>query len=620
VVLAIAGGLYFRSHKAQALTEKDAIVLADFVNTTGDPVFDGTLRQALAVQLGQSPYLNIFPQERVRETLRYMGRSPDERVTPDLARQVCQREGIKAVLNGSITSIGSQYVVGVDAMNCQTGDTLASEQIEVSRKEEVLGAVGKAASNLRGKLGESLASIQKFDAPVQEATTGSLEALKAFSMGEAERDKGAELAAIPLYKHAIELDPNFAVAYARLGQIYDNEGEYAAGIESMRKAFELRDRASELEKLYISSHYYAIVTGEIDKEIEVYNLWKQTYPRDAVPTNNLTIAYSETGRFEESLQEALETLRLAPHTSFTYFVAPTAYLHLNRFAEAKALIQRAETLKLDFMNVHRLAYDMAFLEADTTAMQHEVEWSRGKPEEYFMLDTVAQSEAASGKLQSARKSYEQSVEMAKRGGFPGGAADCASHLAIMEALAGNASAAQSGARAALALDRSQAILAASGLAAALAGDLRSATAAADELHQRFPTNTLSVNLDVSAIRGAVALNQHNPAQALQLLQAAAPYELGFDAVPNYIRGLAYLQAKQGTEAAAEFRKILDHRWVGLRYALRSWSHLQLGRALALAGDNAGARTAYQDFFALWKDADPDVPALKQAKAEYDKLK
>ena len=388
----------------------------------------------------------------------------------------------------------------------------------------------------------------------------------------------------------------------------------------MRKAFELRDRASELEKLYISSHYYAIVTGEIDKEIEVYNLWRQTYPRDAVPTNNLTIAYAETGRFEQSLQEALETLRL-DSAHIVYILRCVRRLFaLNRFAEAKALIQRAETLKLDFMSVHRRPTTWHTSKRTPPPCSTRSSCPAASRKNISMLDTIAQSEAASGKLQSARKSYEQSVEMAKRGGFPGGAADCASHLAIMEALAGNASAAQSGARAALALDRSQAILASSGLASAFAGDLRAATSVADELHQRFPLNTLAANLDVPAIRAAVALNQHNPAQALQLLQAAAPYELGFDAVPNYIRGLAYLQAKQGTEAAAEFRKILDHRWVGLRYALRSWSHLQLGRALALAGDNPGARTAYQDFFALWKDADPDVPALKQAKAEYDKLK
>ena len=312
VMLSVAAGTFFYMHRERQLTEKDSILLSDFVNTTGDPVFDGTLKQALAVQLEQSPFLNIFPGERVRETLRYMGRSADERLTPDVSRQVCQREGIKAVMNGSIATIGSQYVVGVDAINCQTGDTLAREQVEVEKKEQVLGAVGKAASRLRGKLGESLASIKKFDAPVEEATTSSLEALKAFSLGEAERSKGSELTAIPFYKHAIELDPNFAVAYARLGQSYANTGQSELAAENTKLAFERRDRASELEKLYISTHYYDNVTGELDKSIEAYQLWKRTYPRDSIPPNNLGVAYNTMGKYDQGLEEAQATMRLDP--------------------------------------------------------------------------------------------------------------------------------------------------------------------------------------------------------------------------------------------------------------------------------------------------------------------
>ncbi len=303
VVLAAAVAGFFYRKGSRSLTEKDSILLTDFVNTTGDPVFDGTLKQALAVQLEQSPYLNVFPQDRVRDTLKFMGRSPDERLTPDLARDVCQREGIKAVLNGAISSIGTQYVVDVNAVNCQTGDSLAREQVQADKKEQVLAAVGKAASSLRGKLGESLASVQKFDAPVEEATTSSLEALKAFSLAEAERNKGSEFTAIPLYKHAIELDPNFAVAYARLGQSYANTGQGALAKENVTKAFERRDRASELEKLYISTHYYEIVTGELDKSIEAYQLWKRTYPRDSIPTNNLAIDYAWMGKFDQALAE-----------------------------------------------------------------------------------------------------------------------------------------------------------------------------------------------------------------------------------------------------------------------------------------------------------------------------
>ena len=325
VVLGVAAGTFFYLHRERQLTEKDSILLSDFVNTTGDPVFDGTLKQALAVQLEQSPFLNIFPGERVRDTLRYMGRSADERLTPDVARQICQRESIKAVMNGSISSIGSQYVVGVDAINCQTGDTLAREQVEVEKKEQVLGAVGKAASRLRGKLGESLASIKKFDAPVEEATTSSLEALKAFSLGEAERSKGSELTAIPFYKHAVELDPNFGVAYARLGQSYANSGQSELAAENTKLAFERRERASELEKLYISTHYYDNVTGELDKSIEAYQLWKRTYPRDSIPTNNLGVAYSSMGKFDQGLEEAQETMRLDPNSAFSYGVLGGAY-------------------------------------------------------------------------------------------------------------------------------------------------------------------------------------------------------------------------------------------------------------------------------------------------------
>ena len=318
VAAAVAGFFYRKS--SRSLTEKDSILLTDFVNTTGDAVFDGTLKQALAVQLEQSPYLNVFPQERVRDTLKFMGRSPDERLTPDLARDVCQREGIKAVLNGAISNIGSQYVVDVNAVNCQTGDSLAREQVQADKKEQVLAAVGKAASSLRGKLGESLASVQKFDAPVEEATTSSLEALKAFSLGEAERNKGSEYTAIPLYKHAIELDPNFAVAYARLAQSYANTGQSALARENMTQAFERRERASELEKLYISTHYYEIVTGEIDKSMEAYQLWKRTYPRDSIPTNNLAIDNAWIGKFDQALVEAQETIRLDPNSAFSYGV------------------------------------------------------------------------------------------------------------------------------------------------------------------------------------------------------------------------------------------------------------------------------------------------------------
>src|SRR5882672_3910625 len=385
VAVAIGVGGFFYTRSARTLTEKDSILLTDFVNTTGDAVFDGTLKQALAVQLEQSPYLNVFPQERVRDTLKFMGRSADERLTPDLARDVCQREGIKAVLNGAISNIGTQYVVDVNAVNCQTGDSLAREQVQADTKEQVLGAVGKAASSLRGKLGESLASVHKFDAPVEEATTSSLEALKAFSLGETERAKGDEFSAIPLYKHAIELDPNFAIAYARVGQCYGNTGQNGQAIENTKQAFERRERTSEVEKLYISTHYYDIVTGETDKAMESYQLWKRTYPRDSIPTNNLSSGYAAAGKYEQALPEALETVRLAPNEALSYENLGGDYIGLSRLAEAKAVRQKQIAAKLDNVGDHMDLYAIAFLEGDTAAMQREAAWAKGKPDEFDML-------------------------------------------------------------------------------------------------------------------------------------------------------------------------------------------------------------------------------------------
>ncbi len=621
VVAAISIGGFFYTRRARALTEKDSILLTDFVNTTADPVFDGTLKQALAVQLEQSPYLNVFPQERVRNTLRFMGRSADERLTPDLARDVCQREGIKAVLNGTISSIGSEYVVDVNAINCQNGDSLAREQIQAEKKEQVLAAVGKAASNLRGKLGESLASVQKFDAPVEEATTSSLEALKAFSLGEAERDKGAELDAIPFYKHAIELDPNFAVAYARLGQCYANTGQDAVAVENTRQAFERRERTSEVEKLYITTHYYDIVTKEVDKSIEAYQLWKRTYPRDSIPTNNLAVFYGDAGKLNESLEEAQETMRLSPDAALSYQVLSRAFIALNRVAEAKAIRQRQLDLKLDGMGDHRGLFNIAFLQGDAAEMQRQADWAKGKSDEFVMLEGVAEAAAFSGRLQRAREVYRQAADSAQRGKFRESAGAITARSAIVEAVFGNQAQARQLAAQALNLDRGRETLPFAGLAFSLAGDSSQATAAANELSKLSPLDTIVNSVNLPAIHAGIEIGQGNPAKAIELLQASIPYEFGWESrsTPNYVRGLALLKMRQGKEAAAEFQKILDHRGICVSSSMCSLSHLQLGRARVLSGDNAGARTAYQDFFALWKDADPDVPILKEAKAEYAKL-
>jgi len=619
-VAAMAG--FFLRRNSRSLTEKDSILLTDFVNTTGDAVFDGTLKQALAVQLEQSPYLNVFPQERVRNTLRFMGRSADERVTPELARDVCQREGIKAVLNGAISTIGTQYVVDVNAVNCLTGDSLAREQVQADKKEQVLGVVGKAASSLRGKLGESLASVQKFDAPIEEATTSSLEALKAFSMGEAERAKGSEWGAIPFYKHAIELDPNFAVAYARMGQAYANTGQMQPAIENTKQAFERRERASELEKLYISTHYYDIVTGEADKAMEAYQLWKRTYPRDSIPTNNLASNYAAVGKWNQALVEAQETMRLAPNDALSYQNLASNYLATNRLAEAKAIKEKQIAANLDNVGDHADLYAIAFLEGDTAGMQRQAEWAKGKPDEFDMLQVVAEATASRGQLRKARDSYGQAVEVARRGKFEEIVARTMALDAADEALVGNAAQARERATAALAVSRNRPTMVISATAFAWAGEVASATALADELNRLYPLHTYINAIWLPAIRAQIEIHRGNPAKAIELLRAVAPYEFGWvpRVLPNYVRGQAYLKARQGPEAAAEFQKILDHRGICTTAPECSLSHLGLGRARAISGDNAGARTAYQDFFALWKDADTDVPILKEAKAEYEKLK
>jgi serine/threonine protein kinase/tetratricopeptide (TPR) repeat protein len=620
IVAAAAAGFFYRKN-AQSLTEKDSILLTDFVNTTGDAVFDGTLKQALAVQLEQSPYLNVFPQERVRDTLKFMGRSSDERLTPDLAREVCQREGIKAVLNGAISSIGTQYVVDVNAVNCQTGDSLAREQVQADKKEQVLGAVGKAASSLRGKLGESLASVQKFDAPVEEATTSSLEALKAFSLGETERAKGSEFAAIPLYKHAIELDPNFAIAYARVGQAYANTGQVGPAIENTKQAFERRERTSEVEKLYISTHYYDIVTGESDKANEAYQLWKRTYPRDSIPTNNLAASYAAMGKYDQALPEALETVRLAPNEALGYQNIGGDYLGMNRFAEARAVREKQVAANMDTASDHADLYALAFLEGDTATMQRQLDWARGKPDEFDLLQVVAEAAASRGRLRAARENYSQAADLARRGKLEEITARIIAVHAMDEALVGNAPQARDRASAALTVSRNRPTMILSASALALAGDTARANAIADEVAHLFPLHTFINSIFLPTIRARAEIERGNPSKAIELLQAASPYEFGAVArvLPTYVRGLAYLKARQGKEAAAEFQKILDHRGVCMTAPECSLSHLQLGRARMLTGDIVGARTAYQDFLALWKDADPDVPVLNQAKAEYAKL-
>jgi tetratricopeptide (TPR) repeat protein len=614
----VAGFLFFG--RTRALTEKDSVLLSDFVNTTGDPVFDGTLKQALAVQLEQSPFLNVFPDSRTRDTLSYMGKSPDERVTPDLARQICARQGIKAVLNGSVATIGSQYVVGVDAVNCVSGDALAREQLQVDKKEQVLGAVGKAASALRGKLGESLASVQKFDAPVEEATTSSLEALKSFSLGEAERAKGQELASVPFYKHAIELDPNFASAYARLGQALNNARHSDEAREYSKKAFELKDRTSELEKFYITTHYYDIVTGELDKAIEAYQLWARTYPRDPIPPNNLAVWYMATGRWQEALPQALETLRLDPNNALGYENVAAAYLGADRLAEAKAITKRTEDLKLDVTFDHRGLFLVAVVEGDSAEMERQANLAKGKPDEFDMLQAQAEVAACAGQLAKSRALYQQGIESAQRAKNDEQVASLIGEMALTEMLFGDSAGARNHAAKALTFDRSPSGLFMPGTALATAGDQR-ALVVTSNLEKRFPLNTFVREMQAPMIQAAFEINKGNFDHGSQLLQRTRSYEFGWflNVMPAYLRGQSYLGQKNLHGAEAEFQKLLGHRFLCANSVYCSLARLQLARTYVALGDTTKARTSYQDFLALWKDADLEIPVFTQAKAEYAKL-
>jgi serine/threonine protein kinase/tetratricopeptide (TPR) repeat protein len=623
VVLALAAAavlLYQR--RAQALTDRDTILLADFVNTTGDPVFDGTLKQALAVQLEQSPFLNTFPADRIRETLRYMGRAPDERLSSAVSREICERAGIKAMLAGSIASLGSNYVITLEAVNAHTGESLAREQIEAASKEQVLGALSKAASRLRGKLGESLSSIEKFDAPVEQATTSSLEALKAYSLGEAQRARGNEVESAAFYKRAIDLDPNFAMACGRLATVYGNTGRRELSLEYYKKAFDLRDRVSEREKLYITAHYYESVAGDVEKTAETYQLYKQTYPRDWSPVNNLSLLYNSIGQFDKAMEEGREAVRRESHHPLPYMNLARAYFGLNRFDEAKAIIQKALDQRMEYFNHHVLLYQIGFIQGDPAEMQRQVDWARGRPQEHIMLGLQAQTALASGKLREARQLSRRAAELADRRNFKEVAAGLTAGEALAEANFGNFRQAREDATAALAIAGSPQAHFAAGNALVLAGAIDQAQLLVDESSKRFPTGTLFNAVFLPTFRANLDVSRGSPERAIQALQSAVPYE-GAYLLPVYARGRAYLKWGKGPEAALEFQKILDHPGAIGPFApayLYPLAQLGLARAWALAGDVPKSRKAYQDFLARWKDADPDIPILQEAKQEYAKLK
>ena len=626
VAVAISAGLYFRSRQAAPLTEKDTIVLTDFSNTTGDSVFDEALKQALAVNLGQSPFLNVLSDRKVSDTLRLMGRSPKERVTPEIARELCLRTGSKAILAGSISSLGSQYVIGLEAVSCSSGDTLAKEQADAPTKESVLQALDKVASSLRGKLGESLASVQKFDVPV-EATTPSLEALKTFSLGiRAMREKGDPEAA-PFFKRAIELDPNFALAYVSLGISYSNVGEATLAAENIKKAYELRDRVSEREKLRISHAYFGNATGELEKANQVLELWAQSYPRDATARGNLGNAYLTLGQWDKALVECNETLRLDPDIITTYGNLGLIYLALNRLDDAKATMDQARAQKLDGEWLHEVAYELAFLRNDPVEMERHITWSIGRPgDEDLILSVHSDTEAYYGRLTKARDYSRRAVESARGAGSNEAGALWQANAALREAEFGNAAAAQQAIAAALALAPGRDVRVLTALAWARAGDNAHAKAAADQLDKDYAQDTMVKFYWLPTIYAAISNNSGYADESISLLEGARPYELGLPPqlqvgtlYPIFVRGQAYLVAHNGSAAAVEFRKIIDHRGIVLKFPVGALARLGLARADSMQGDTANARTAYQDFLTLWKEADPDIPILKQAKGEYGKL-
>jgi eukaryotic-like serine/threonine-protein kinase len=620
IAAAIAGTVYYRSRSARRLTDKDTIVLADFANTTGDSVFDDTLKQALSVDLQQSPFLNVLSDAKVAETLKLMNGSPHDRRTQAVAREICLRTGSKAMLAGSIAALGSHFAITLEAVNCHSGDSLGAAEAEADSREKVLGALGQAATELRGKLGESLASVQKFDKPLEQVTTSSLEALKAYTDGDKIQGEKGDTEALPFVKRAVELDPSFAEAHVALGTLYSNLGQLGLAQEHYKKAYDLRDRVSLREKYDIVSNYYRDNTGELDKATQQFELWIHDYPHDPDIHGNLGLIYGRLGQYEKAAALTREELKLR-QDGYGYFNLANVYIALNRLDEAKAVLDQALARKLDTPDLPLALYYLAFLQNNPAVMEQKVASVRGKPQEDWLFSAQSDTEAYYGRLQKAREFTRLAVDSAKRNDAKEVAARYEAGAALREAEFGNLGEARRQAEAGLALfpsGVSARLLAAK--AFALAGDISQAQRLADRLNADFSLDTLIQGSSLPTIRAAIELGHGRAARAIEHLQTASAYELGEDGLlPAYVRGEAYLAARDGKAATAEFQKLLDHRGIVLNAPQGSLAHLQLGRAYAMAGDIAKAKIAYQDFLTLWKDADPDIPILKQAKAEYAKL-
>ena len=639
ILMLALGGLYYRSRRSKPLTDKDTIVLADFTNSTGDAVFDNTLKTALSISLRQSPFLNILPDSQVEKTLQQMTRPVGTRLTPEIARELCQRAGSKADIAGAIGSLGSEYVLGLKAINCQNGDTLAEEQVTAPSKEKVLDALGEAASKLRGELGESLATVQKFDVPLAEATTSSLAALQAYSLGaNVPRTKGPG-AALPYYQRAIEIDPKFAAGYAAVANEYYNLGQPERASLYQTKAFQLRDHASEHEKLIIANEYYFDVTGELDKAAQTYQERIENYPREVGAYVDLGTLYALKGQYEKAAEITRQALRLAPDLSFCYTNLANYALELQHFDEALRIIHEAQARKMDNAEFHSTLYALAFLEADSTATAEQQQWFAGKPAyENAGLALASDTEAYTGHLGKARELTKRAVDAAIRADSKEKGAISWEIAAQWEAAYGiSADPRQTAAEGLRLAPTSQGVESEAALALAMAGDTARAESLAKDLEERFPLDTQMQSLWLPAIQAQLALDRKNPAAALKTLQSASAIELGniqfvnndSCLYPVYVRGEAYMAAGQGGAAAAEFQKILGHSGIVWNCWTGALAHLGVARANALqartsrGADADAARVralaAYKDFLTLWKDADPDIPILMQAKAEHARL-
>ena len=617
LLLLVAAGLVWRARLARApLSEKDFVLLADFVNNTGDPVFDLTLREALAVQLSQSPFLAIVPDDRVRETLRMMTRPADERLTHALAREVCERTGAKAVLEGQLDRIGTSYVATLEAKGCSAGESLAREQAQVDSKERVLRALGPMASSMRSQLGESLATVRQFDVPIEQATTRSLETLKAYALGLAQRAKGDDFGAIPFLEHAVMLDPAFASAHSQLSAIFGGFGEPEERASHARLAYENRSHVSERERLYIEYQHYD-ATGDERRATEILEVWKQLYPRDYRAPNALAVSLNRFGQYDRAIEEALEAQRRNPEHPFPRSNLAYAYRGANRFAEARRTAEEAVARKTETLPLRRLLYQLAVMDGDRALADATLEWARGRPREFDLIGAQAQAVAFLGQMARARPLYEKTIEMARSQGLLQVALGYASLAALTEAVYGDRAQAARQARAVLAAEPSVAPRLRAAATLALAGEPEAAKAAIAAVKPSEADDLFVAKVHLPVAQASLFLARGEPARAIEALQPAKEYELGTIAVltPAYLRGLALLQHGAAAAAREQFQAVLDHRGVDPFSPLEALAGLQLARARSQSGDAAGGRSAYDAFLAGWTDADSNLPVLVSARAE-----